>query len=157
MQNVFEMSDVPAVSETRMFAALELLIATGQTSVLFKGHDTEVRSLFEERFWQEFHGNTADGVAILIRLWSLIDVLQTRRMADRLMKTGFNILKPLAQAAASIRLNTSWGFAPQKVLWVVDNHTTLSETKYILSGKTPIKTPRAPLATNTFAALNVAA
>ncbi|MEO1205754.1 MAG: hypothetical protein AAFV45_05425 [Pseudomonadota bacterium] len=128
MKIPFDIADVPTVAADRMEQALNQMIATGHTSVLFKGHSRSAREQFEDHFWADFEGSTAEGVAILVRLWSLIDVLQSRRLARILLSNGFAVLQPLARAAANLRLNANWGFAPQKVVWWVSSQRALTNS-----------------------------
>lgn len=115
----FEISDVPTVAASELETLVEVLVSCGHARAVFKGHDTSIRKDVEAAFWAEFRGSTAEGVAVLIRFWSLIDVLSARRLARVVLEQGFAVLKPLARSVAKLRLNANWGFAPQRVLWAL--------------------------------------
>lgn len=118
----FDLTDVPKVPGSDLAALIEILLATGQTSVLFKGYDAAARAPIEALFWKRFQRSAADGTAVLLRFWALVDALGSRRLAKLLMNEGFMVLEPLMLAASELRLNASWGFAPQRVLWAVSHH-----------------------------------
>ncbi len=115
----FDVTDVPTVSVAAMEAMVDLVVSRGRAGCFFSGHDAELRASVENDFWSSFAGTTGEGVAILVRFWALVDTMPARRVSKLLFNEGFAILKPLAAAAASIRLNASWGFPPQRLLWAV--------------------------------------
>ncbi|MEO1281153.1 MAG: hypothetical protein AAFV69_05395 [Pseudomonadota bacterium] len=138
MKIPFDISDVPMVAGPQMEQAIDLIVMSGNTRVLFDGHTPQTRERFEDRFWQSFKGSTAEGVAVLVRLWSLVDVLQSRRLSQMVLTHGFSILRPLARAAAGLRLNAEWGFAPQKVIWSVTSQNALAQPSRISVLKAPV-------------------
>jgi hypothetical protein len=62
----------------------------------------------------ELGHDPAQRLAVLMRLRCLIEVFRARRLADLLMHTGFNLIAPAVQIAASMRLNSDRGFNPVK-------------------------------------------
>lgn len=119
MTRQFDISDVPTVSAAAMEAMVDLLVSNGRARAFFNGHDATLRATVEGEFWAAFDGPTGEGVATLVRFWALIDSMAARRVSRLLFAEGFSVLKPLARSAAKLRLNATWGFAPQRLLWAV--------------------------------------
>jgi hypothetical protein len=126
----FDLSDVPPVEDRLLKRLVELMAANGRSRILFKGATREDRDVLEDAFWAEYRGETAVGVAALVRFWAMIEVVGTRRLGERLLREGFLILRPLARASARLRMNVKWGFNPQRMLWMLDQ---LSEPALVRS------------------------
>lgn len=119
MTRSFDITDVPMVSADSMEAIVDLVVSRGHARTFFNGHVADLRVEVEREFWARFDGPTAEGVATLVRFWALVDTMGARRVSRLLFAEGFAVLKPLARCAATLRLNVSWGFAPQRLLWAV--------------------------------------
>lgn len=109
----FDTTDLPRVRRDALHLAMRLLIEDGRGLVLMRGANAAERKGLEAAFWQSFEGETREGVATLVRLWSLIDVFQTRRLQTMLLEQGFAIVAKAITFAAEARLNFDRGFNPQ--------------------------------------------
>jgi hypothetical protein len=112
----FDLTDVPAVDARHLALAMRILIEEGQGLVFLRGLDAAARAALEARFWREFTGTTAEGVATLLRLHSLAAAFGARRLRAMLMVRGYALIEPSLAVAARLRLNAAWGFSPQKIL-----------------------------------------
>ncbi|MBL8567424.1 MAG: hypothetical protein JNM89_17070 [Hyphomicrobiaceae bacterium] len=110
----FDTTDLPMVRRAALALAMHLLIEDERGLVLLRGATSADRANLEAKFWDCFDGDTREGVATLVRLWSLIDVFQARRLQDLLMARGFRVVQSAIKVAASSRLNLQWGFNPQR-------------------------------------------
>lgn len=112
----FDTTDLPVVRRAAMALAIHLLIEDERGLVLINGATDADRDRLEARFWDSFDGDTTEGVATLVRLWSLIDVFQSRRLRQMFLERGFSMIPAAAKVAAASRLNLDWGFNPQRFL-----------------------------------------
>lgn len=113
---VLDPTDLPKAAPETLALAMRLLIEDGRALILLRGAGKADRDRLEERFWQRFDGSTRDGVVALLRLWSLVDVFQARRMRQLLLDRGYALIADAVRAAAEQRLSTTWGFNPQRML-----------------------------------------
>lgn len=120
MPVAFDPSDVPVVSGRDMLIALQAVVQAGRAGVFFQGASNDDLAAIQEEFWSAYEGSSERGGIVLIRLWSLIDVLQARRLKDRVMLSGLNAIEAAVSSAGELRLNMSWGFAPQKLIWAIE-------------------------------------
>lgn len=116
MSPAFDLTDLPKAAPETLALAMRLLIEDGRALILLRGATPEDRTRLEERFWQRFDGTTAEGVVALLRLWGLVEVFKARRLRALLLDRGYALLADAARAAAVERINTSWGFNPQRML-----------------------------------------
>ena len=79
MTLTFDQSDIPLAEGQEMITALQAVVEAERARVFFEGADDTDRSMIEGAFWKTFEGEAAQGGVILLRLWCLIDALQTRR------------------------------------------------------------------------------
>ena len=139
----FDQSDVPLVRSSDMTTALRAVVEAGRARVFFEGADASDRSLIEGAFWKSYQGEAAQGGITLLRLWCLIDALQTRRLNVRLLDRGFSFLDAAVIAAAELRLNLERGFAPQWLIWAVDRAEAQGvshpQQRYELSRSKPLQ------------------
>lgn len=129
MTRTFDQSDVPLVGTREMAIALRAVVEAERARVFFEGADDSDRGMIEGAFWKIFDGEAAQGGIILLRLWCLIDTLQSRRLKARLLDRGFEFLNSAVAAAADLRLNLDWGFAPQKLIWGIDRAEAMQRTR----------------------------
>ena len=114
--DVLDTTDLPKAALETLALAMRLLIEDGRALILLRGASKADRVRLEERFWQRFEGSTRDGVVALLRLWSLVDVFQARRMRQLLLDRGYALIADAVRAAAEQRLSAAWGFNPQRML-----------------------------------------
>jgi len=120
MTVLLETTDVAPVDSAVMLTAIRSVVQSGRAMVFFEGADKTDREIVENAFWNTYEGNTTVGGMALIRLWGLVDVLQSRRMLNLLMQRGFRFIVSAAMAAGELRLNVDWGFMPQRLYWAID-------------------------------------
>lgn len=119
MSPAFDPTDLPKVAPETLALAMRLLIEDGRALILLRGANKTDRERLEERFWQRFDGATGEGVVALVRLWSLVEVFQARRLRQLLLDRGYALIADAVRAAAEQRLSTNWGFNPQRMLAVL--------------------------------------
>jgi len=124
----FDPTDVPTVTLAEMWLVMRAAIEAERGLVLVRGATAEDVRTIEAAFWRTWRGNTARGAAILLRFWRLAEAFSSRRLKDRLMADGFAGLEPALAAAAGLRLNATWGFAPQRLVWEMARHESPTET-----------------------------
>ena len=112
----FDTTDLPIVRRAALALAMHLLIEDERGLVLINGASDADRDRLEARFWDCFDGDTTEGVATLVRLWSLVAVFQSRRLRQLFLERGFSMIPAAVNAAATGRLNLDWGFNPQRFL-----------------------------------------
>ncbi|MCB1520591.1 MAG: hypothetical protein KDJ37_08445 [Hyphomicrobiaceae bacterium] len=112
----FDTTDLPVVSRQSLALAMQLLVDDGQGLIILRGANAADRARLEARFWDAFSGETQEGVATLVRLWSMVDVFQSRRMRQLLLDRGFGLIPAAIAEAARQRINLDWGFNPQRFL-----------------------------------------
>lgn len=116
MSPALDLTDLPRVAPETLALAIGILIEDGRALILMRNASPADRARLEERFWQRFDGPTRDGVAALLRLWSLVDVFKTRRLQALLLDRGYALLADAVRVAAVERINVTWGFNPQRIL-----------------------------------------
>lgn len=112
----FDTTDLPTVRRAALALAMHLLIEDERGLVLLRGADAADRKALEAKFWDCFDGDTREGVATLVRLWSLIEVFQARRLREMLLDRGFALVQSAITVASASRLNVQWGFNPQRFI-----------------------------------------
>lgn len=112
-------SDVPIVAVRELATALKVLaddvVALARAA---EWSDADFRRV-EQYFWQRFPRDRQRKIAALVRLRSLIAVCKARRMQKLIAEHGAAAVHSIIEAAASMRLNTSFGFSPVKISCVV--------------------------------------
>jgi hypothetical protein len=116
MASTLDLTDVPVVAPEDLAVPMRLLIESEQALMLLRGLGRPELGAIEQAFWQHFNGNTALGLAVLLRFWNLIDVFSARRLKDLLLHRGYGLIAPAVDVGSSMRLNAKWGFNPQKFL-----------------------------------------
>jgi hypothetical protein len=113
--NPIDPSDVPTVAVRELATALKVLaddvMALARAS---EWSDQDFRRV-EQFFWQRFPRDRQRKIAALVRLRSLIAVCKARRMQKLIAEHGAVAVQSIIEAAASMRLNTSFGFSPVKI------------------------------------------
>ncbi len=112
-------TDVPTVAVRELATALKVL--ADDVMVLARAgewSDDDFRRV-EQFFWQRFPRDRQRKIAALVRLRSLIAVCKARRMQKLIAEHGSIAVQSIIEAAASMRLNTSFGFSPVKISCIV--------------------------------------
>lgn len=110
-------TDIPLVNADQLRLAMQILVDNGRGLALITGLTAYDRSRLEETFWSRFEGTASEGHAVLIRLNELIRVFTSHRLKDAFLEGGYAVIWQATSVAASMRLNSEWGFNPQKFLW----------------------------------------
>lgn len=116
MTITLDLSDVPPVAVDDLKQAMTFLVQAGNGRCLIKGLRPEAKRDLEQDLWQRFDGDAQRRLATLVRLENLIAVFASRRLQQLLLLRGFALISPALAIAATMRLNASWGFNPQRVL-----------------------------------------
>jgi hypothetical protein len=114
-----DLTDVPTIEERDLALALRMMLAEGRYLAGAQDFSEEDIRRVEQAFWSRRAGTHSDKVAVLLRLRSLIAVFCTRRLKELLSQYGANAVPYALQIAAKMRLNTKWGFNPQKFAWAL--------------------------------------
>lgn len=116
MRPAFDFTDLPRTAPETLALAMRLLIEDGRALILLRGASQDDRKRLEQRFWGRYDGETSEGVAALIRLWSLVEVFQSRRIRALFLDRGYALIADAVRIASEQRLNITWGFNPQRML-----------------------------------------
>lgn len=128
-------TDVPIISVRELATALKVL--SGDEAALARAaewSDADFRRV-EQYFWQRFPRDRQRKIAALVRLRSLIAVCKARRLQKLIAEHGAAAVQSIIEAAATARLNTSFGFSPVKISCAVLE--ALKETGSGLGGAAP--------------------
>lgn len=107
-------SDVPMVAVEQLAMAMRFMLDSGKGLVLLRGaSDSDLRDL-EDTIWDRLDGDLAYRRAVLLRFQHLIGVFTARRLRALMLRRGYNLIAPAILVAATMRLNTKWGFSSQK-------------------------------------------
>jgi hypothetical protein len=109
---VLDPSDVPTVAVRELALALKMLTAGGLPQGPMSEDDLR---RVEQAFWQISRRGNSRKTAVLLRLRSLLDAMQSRRLAELLSTGNQAALFHVLAAAAKMRLNAKWGFNPLKM------------------------------------------
>jgi hypothetical protein len=108
-------TDVPIVAVRELATALKVLaddvVALARAA---EWSDADFRRV-EQYFWQRCGRDRQRKIAALVRLRSLIAVCKARKLQKLLAEHGTAAALSIVEAAASMRLNTSVGFSPNKI------------------------------------------
>jgi hypothetical protein len=111
--------DVPTVAVRELATALKVLADDALAlSRAAEWSDEDFRRV-EQFFWQRFPRDRQRKIAALVRLRSLVAVCKARRIQKLISEHGSAAVQAIVEAAASMRLNTSFGFSPVKISCVV--------------------------------------
>ncbi len=110
-----DLTDVPAVSARELSVAVKLLALHGASlETAHKLSDSALSKVFTA-YWDLVSRDGGRKTATLVRLQNLINVCATRRMQALLQNYGRAAVAEAVQAAATSRLNDSYGFNPLKL------------------------------------------
>jgi hypothetical protein len=112
-------TDVAPVPADALIVPMRLAIAKGHGSALLTGleelEEEEVRTI-ESEVWDRFADDPKMRLAVALRFRALLDVFRARRLKDAFLNQGFKLIARAVHEAAAQRLNTRFGFSPQKFL-----------------------------------------
>ncbi|MBU1210413.1 MAG: hypothetical protein KJ587_03950 [Alphaproteobacteria bacterium] len=147
MNRHLELTDIAPAPKAVMLAALSAVVQSGRARVFFEGAAVADRKAVEQAFWNDYDGNITEGGLALIRLWQLVDVLQSRRLQHLLLQNGFRFIEAAAIAAGELRLNLDWGFMPQRLYWAISAVETARQAEQPAPARlTPLELAVLPLA-----------
>jgi hypothetical protein len=110
----FNTNDVPLVSPQDLALPMQYMISTGCGLAMLRGaSDRELRDA-EDAVWDRIEGGSETRTAVVVRFRCLVAVFTAVRLRRMLLQRGFTLIAPALQVAASMRLNTRWGFNPMK-------------------------------------------
>ena len=115
VSSVLDPSDVPTVAVRELALALKMLSAGGRLAFPQRTLTEDDLRRVEQAFWQFSKRATTRKVAVLLRLRSLLEAVQSRRLADLVSSDNQSALMHVLAAAATMRLNAKWGFNPLKM------------------------------------------
>ncbi len=108
-------TDVPRVTARELALAVKLLQELGKSlEDAASLTDEDVRRV-EAAFWHHLKRHRVRKTAVLLRFRCLVEVCRARRIAGLMSDHGRDAMNGILSAAAGLRLNTSWGFSPQKL------------------------------------------
>lgn len=117
---VLDPSDVPTVAVRELALALKMLSAGGMLAFPQRTLSEDDLRRVEQAFWQFSKRAATRKVAVLLRLRSLLEAMQSRRLVDLVSRDSAALIHVL-QAAATMRLNAKWGFNPLKMARAVSD------------------------------------
>jgi hypothetical protein len=119
----FDATDVPPVAPRDLNRPMQILIANGHGLALLKGlSKSELRQL-ECVLWNEFDDDPGTRLAVALRFRALVEVFAARRFKNLLLERGFKAITAAIAETSTLRLNTRFGFNPQKLLLAIDAAT----------------------------------
>lgn len=107
-------SDVPTVAVRELVLALKML-SSGALAIPQGGHSEDDFRRVEQAFWQFSKRANSRKAAVLLRLRSLIEAMQSRRLTGFVAGGDPSAVLHVLGAAATMRLNAKWGFNPLKL------------------------------------------
>ena len=123
MTTMINTADVPAVSVQDLFMPMRALILQGRGLALIKGlSESDLRTL-ENEIWAHFKGSSETRLAVALRFRALLDVFASRRLKDLMLQRGFKLIALAITEASTQRLNTRFGFSPQKFVAALGTET----------------------------------
>ena len=114
MSATLNSADVPEVSVTDLLVPMRKLIAKGRGLALLTGVSEDDLRALETEIWAHFSAEPQVRLAVALRFRALLDVFAGRRLKDLFLNQGFKLIARAINEASSQRLNTRYGFNPQK-------------------------------------------
>ena len=109
------LTDVPPVSARELSVAVKLLSLHGASvETAHSMSDDALRNVFTA-YWNLVGRDSTRKTATLVRLQNLINVCSARRMTALIATHGRAGIAEAVSAAASSRLNVTYGFNPLKI------------------------------------------
>ena len=114
MSRPLDPTDVPAVAPEALDVPMSLLIERGEGLALHHGLDEATLKALEHDVWPRLNECPTRRLAVALRFRALVAVFRARRLKDMLLQNGFRTLAPALEIAATLRLNTGYGFSPAR-------------------------------------------
>lgn len=108
-------TDVPVVAVRELATALKVLSHEAAALVRASEWSEDDLRRVEQYFWQRCGRDRGRKVAALVRMRSLIQVCRARTLQALIAQHGTAAVLAIVSVAASMRLNTSVGFSPNKI------------------------------------------
>ena len=112
-------TDVAPVPADALIVPMRLAIGKGHGPALLTEleelEEEEVRAI-ENEVWDRFADDPKMRLAVALRFRALLDLFRARRLKDAFRNQGFKLIARAVHEAAAQRLNTRFGFSPQKFL-----------------------------------------
>jgi hypothetical protein len=114
MASSIDPTDVPVIETRDLALALRMLLSGGRVlAAAARFSESELRSI-EQAFWSRARACRSSKTAVLLRLRGLVGVFATQRLRALLERYGAAVVPHALAIAATMRLNSKWGFNPQK-------------------------------------------
>jgi hypothetical protein len=104
------LSDVPMVSPQMLALAMQHMVDTGRGLAMLLGITKDELSGVDALLRVRMGDDPQQRLAVLVRFRCLIEAFRAKRLANLLMRTGFNLIAPAVHVAARMRLNADRGF-----------------------------------------------
>jgi diaminopimelate decarboxylase len=114
MTTIVDPTDVPVIEPRDLALALRLMLAGGRILTAAQNFSEDDIRRVEQALWQRLDKGAKVKVAVLLRLRSLLSICTNRRMQALLLRYGSRMVPHALAIAARMRLNTRWGFNPQR-------------------------------------------
>lgn len=122
--NAIDPTDVPLIEERDLALAMRMMLAGGRLLAAAQSFTEDEIRRVEQAFWSRTGKGTNIKVAVLLRMRSLISVFSNRRLQVLVRRYGSRVVPPALAIAATMRLNTNWGFNPQKFARALEDALT---------------------------------
>lgn len=122
MTVLINLHDVPNVAPQDLMRIMQTLIATENGLIFLKGLTEDTRTALEDAIWTTFADEPEQRLALMVRFECLVELFASRRLRDQFTVHGLALIGPIFAVAANQRLNTRWGFNPQRFLMSLLEH-----------------------------------
>lgn len=113
--------DVPTVAASDLFRPMRQLILSGRGLALYHGMSAVDLQSLDGEIWKLFDDAPHKRLAVALRFRALLEVFQSRRLKEQVLKHGFKVIAAAIAQAAQQRLNTRYGFNAQKFVCALDD------------------------------------
>jgi hypothetical protein len=117
---IWNETDIPSVSSADLAAALALWLARERQGIVLVGTEPIETLGTIEAAVISMHDCPARGLSVLLRLRCLVAAIGSRRFRHLLRAEHATALARLIAAAATLRLNPTWGMSPVRLAWSMD-------------------------------------
>ena len=125
---IWNETDVPAVLAADLTMAAGLWLDRERTGcVLVEDAPLDTIDVIESDILALFAHDPSRGLAVLLRLRCLIEVMSSSRFRQIMRRRDQIAMAQLATAAAGLRVNANWGFSPVRLAWSLTTMATEGE------------------------------
>ncbi len=117
---LIDFTDVPLVAVRELATALKILSDDLQVMILAGPLSEDDLRRVEETFWQRCPRDRGRKVAVLVRFRSFLEACRSRSLQTLIAAHGQTAVIEALAVAATMRLNTRFGFNPQKIARLVE-------------------------------------